>query len=262
MIGVRSMLLEARELVQTIQNGTAPAHTGPVVVSGMLCEQLARELGAGAEPGAVLVDGSSRLGGAEVLVHVMAAEPSRADDALVRAADAGGVPVVLVQLWPQEDWTPPFVLTPFVVECKAGQGFPLPEIARRVAEAVEHPTDLARRLPVLQEVVAERLVGTSVLRAALIGVAGARLGASRPLLALEQVRMLSQLRSLQGGAGSEELPVVAGVAAAAVGISFALRGVARSARRSLPAPLANAAVAAGATWALAEAIRRLDVATS
>jgi hypothetical protein len=260
--GVRSILLEARELVQTIQNESAPSRTGAVVVSGMLCEQLARELGRGAEPGAVIVDGSSRLREAEVLVHVMAAEPSAADEALVQAADAAGVPVVLVQLWPQEVWTPPFVLTPFVVECSAGKGFPLPEIARRIAEAVEHPTDLARRIPVLQDVVADRLVGTSVLRAALIGVAGPRLGVSRPLLALEQVRLLSRLRSLQGRGGSEELPVVAGVAAAAIGASFALRGVARSARRSFPAPLVNAAVAAGTTWALAEVVRRLDTAAS
>ena len=82
------------------------------------------------------------------------------------------------------------------------------------------------------------------------------MGASRPVLALEQARMLTRLRTMTGSASSEELPVLAGVAAAAVASSFALRGVARAARGFLPAPLANAAVAAAATWALGEALRR------
>jgi nicotinamidase-related amidase len=256
--GLRSLALEVRRLAQTIQDETSPAKAGPIIVSGMLCEQLARELGAGAEPGSVRSDATSRLDAAEVLVHVMAAEPSPADETLIRSADRAGVPVVLVQLWPQENWTPPFVLTPFVVECRAGEGFPLQEIARRIFDAAEHAPDLARRVPVLHDVVSGRLVGTSVIRAALIGAAGVRMGAARPLLALEQVRALTRLRSLQRGAGYEELPVVAGAAASAVALSFLLRGVARRARRTFPGPVVDAAVAAGATWMLAEVVRRFE----
>lgn len=255
---VRSAVFEARRLAQEIQGEMTPASPGPVVVSGMLCEQLARELAAGAEPGAVVVDGHSRLEGAEVVVHVIAREPSPTDEALVRAADRNVVPVVLVQLWPQEDWTPPYVLTPFVVECSAGKGFPIEDVARRIAEAAERAPALARRIPVLQDAVTESLVGASVVRSALVGAAGGAMGASRPLLALEQVQLLTRLRSMQGGTGPEGTPVVAGVAAAAIALSFGLRAAARSASRSLPAPLVNAALAAATTWALSELLRRVE----
>ncbi|MGH3065783.1 MAG: hypothetical protein ACRDOF_05710, partial [Gaiellaceae bacterium] len=109
--------------MQTARNELSPEGAGPVVISGMLAEQLAKELGAGAVAGAVVVDDGTRAATAEVLVHVVAGEPSDADETLVRSADQRGAPVVIVQLWPQADWTPPFVLTPFVVECRAGEGF-------------------------------------------------------------------------------------------------------------------------------------------
>jgi hypothetical protein len=66
------VVFEGRRLAREIQDETAPAPAGPIVVSGMLGEQLARELAAGAEPGAVVVDGQTRLSGAEVVVHVIA----------------------------------------------------------------------------------------------------------------------------------------------------------------------------------------------
>ena len=257
MIDLGSLVFEARQLVQAIQDEAAPERSGHVVVSGMLCEQLARELGAGAEQGSVVVDGAARLGAAEVLVHVMAAEPSPSDEAAVRAADREGVPVVLVQLWPQDHWTPPFVLTPFVVECRAGQGFPIHEIAARIADAAEHSRGLARRVPVLHEVVTSRLVTTSTLRSGLAALA-ARKSGSRSVLALEQVRTLTRLRSLERDAGTEELLVVAGGAVGAMGLSFVLRGIARRAREALPAPIVDAALAAGTTWVLAQAVRRFE----
>jgi hypothetical protein len=256
-IDLKSLIVEARQLAKAIEDEAAPERSGHIVVSGMLCEQLARELGAGAEPGSVGVDGASRLAAAEVLVHVMAAEPSVADEAVVRAADREGVPVVLVQLWPQEEWTPPFVLTPFVVECRAGQGFPVEEIAVRIVDAAEHPRGLARRVPVLHDVVTNRLVTTATLRSALAALAARKSGA-RPMLALEQVRTLTRLRSLEHDAGPDELPVVAGAAAGALALSFLLREVARRARETLPAPVVDATLAAGTTWALAQAVRRLD----
>jgi hypothetical protein len=255
-----AILFEVRGLVDAIRAEGEPERAGPIVVSGMLGEQIARELGAGAEPGAVVVDDTgTRRAKAEVRVHVMAGEPSRADESLVRAADRAAIPVVLVQLWPQERWTPPYVLTPFVVECRAGEGFPVQEIARRIADAAEHWTDLARRVPVLQEVVSSKLANSSVVRSALAGALGRREAGSRSVLALEQVRLVARLQSLHDSSATEEPPVVAGAAVAAVALSFALRGVARSVREVVPAPLANAAIAAGATWALAAAARRFTL---
>jgi hypothetical protein len=225
----------------------------------MLAEQLARELAGGAEPGAVVVGDGFRVAGAEVLVHVIAGEPSEADEALVRTADHAGVPVVLIQLWPQVDWQEPFVLAPFVVECRAGEGFPVREIANRIVEASEHAPALASRIPALEEAAAEGVVRGATVRAALLAVAGARKEAARPLIALEQVRMLSKLRSL--GAGSTEArakSTLAGEAAVILAAGFAFRAAARATRRVLPEPLVSAAVAAAGTWAIGVALRRLE----
>jgi hypothetical protein len=261
---IRAVLLEARGLAGVLRDEYDDAHGGPIVVSGMLSEQLARELGAGAEPGAVVVGDSARLQGARVIVHVMAGEPSPADEELVSDADAHGVPVVLVQLWPQSDWTPPFVLTPFVVECRPGEGFPVDEIASRIVDACGPSPALARRAPVFRETVAGAVVRTAAVRSALIGAFALGSSRSRPLLTLEQVRMLGELQALRDspapleGRLPEGVPPLAAPAAAAVAMGFVLRSFARTAGRVVPAPLVNAAVAAAGTWALGMAFQRLD----
>jgi len=256
--GLTAVALEAREALRTVQDKKAQDPVGAVVVSGTLAEQLARELGAGAAPGTVVVREPPSVAGAEVVVRVIAGDPGSADDALVRAADAVGTPVVFVQLWPQANWRSLFVLTPFVVECRAGQGFPVSDIARTIARSVAYPEALAARVPLLEHPVESSVVATAVARAALLGVVGARRsGPARPLITLAQLRMLSSLRAAEGSEGRNELPPAA-VAGATLAASFALRAAARAAGRSLPAPLVNAAVAAGGTWVLAEVLRRLQ----
>ena len=49
--GFRALAYEARSVVQTARDELSPASVGPIVVSGMLAEQLTRELGAGAAAG-------------------------------------------------------------------------------------------------------------------------------------------------------------------------------------------------------------------
>jgi hypothetical protein len=252
--GLRALVAEARSVGSTLTADADPASIGPVGVSGMLADQLAKELSAGAQHGAVVVGGAELADRAEVLVRIVAGDPTEDDERLVRAADARGIPVVVVQLWPQEDWTIPFVLTPFVVECRAGEGFPVGAIAERIVEASENSAVLASRAPVMEAATRGGLVKSAVLRSALIGLAGARLGVSRQLLTLEQVRLLSQLRTVsRGSAATDELPVRAGGAAAVLAAGFALRGVARSLRTVVPAPIAHAAVAAAGTWLIAKA---------
>jgi hypothetical protein len=254
MPGVATLVGEATGAMRAVQGTQSRPRSGVLGVSGVLAEQLARELGAGAEAGAVRVVGSPTPGIAAA-VRVIAGEPSDEDEAFVSAGDRAGVPIVLVQLWPQADWTPPFVLSPFVVECRAGEGFPLSEIASRIAEALADAPVLAARIPVLRDTVASRAIRTSVVRAALLGLRGR----SRPLITLEQLRLTAQLRSLDARAtGGGPTPELAATAGAFVASGFALRAAARTLRRFLPDPLANAAVAAAGTWALAEALRRLD----
>lgn len=256
---VRGGVLEGRRLVSALRDEPTRG-VGAVVVSGMLAEPLARDLGRGAEPGAVLVREGGTLAGAEVVVRVIAGEPSAEDEALVRAADAAAIPVVFVQLWPQAEWTRPFVLTPFVVECRPGEGFPVRVIADRITEAVEHAPALAARVPILQEPVADGVVRGSVIRAAVLGALGSRRRSSRPALALAQARTLSRLRALDPelAGTSPDTRALAGTAALVYASGFAFRALARMGRGRLPAPLVQAAVAAGGTWVLAHGIRRLE----
>jgi hypothetical protein len=255
--GIRGGLLEGRSLwSELLDEPVTPS--GGIVVSGMLAEQLARELGAGADAGMVSVREGTGAAGAEVVVRVIAGEPSEEDVAVVRAAELEGVPVVLVQLWPQADWTRPFVLTPFVVECRAGEGFPVREIAGRIGEAAERAPALAARAPVLRDAVATSVVRGAVIRSALLAVLGVR-GGSRSTLALEQVRALARLRVLDSPTAAAVDPRVAGGLAALVYLSgFAFRETARATRGKLPAPLVNAAVAAGGTWALTRTAQKLQ----
>ena len=250
--GFRSLVDEARRVGFTVREDASADPVGPIAVSGMLAEQLVKELSAGAEAGAVTVGAVEAARHAEVLVRIIAGDPTPEDDELVRVADAAGTPVVLVQLWPQAEWTKPFVLTPFVVECRAGEGFPIREIGDRVVEAAESDASLALRVPVIAEAARAKAVRSAVIRSGVIGFAGSRLGMSRPLLTLEQVRLLSRLRTASGVTSDDELRLRAAGAAGVLAGGFALRGVARSLRGYVPAPLANAAVAAAGTWALAK----------
>ena len=256
--GLRALANEARSVVQTARDELSPSGVGAIAVSGMLAEQLAKELGARAAPGAVQAHDASRPPFADVLVRIIAGEPSEEDEELVRAADRRNTPVVVVQLWPQEDWTPPFVLSPFVVECQAGKGFPLGEIADRIFEASEHGPLLAARIPVLKDAAAGAVVRRGVLRSALLGVTSSGKGATRPLIALEQVRMLARLRATTGSVESDGMPAIAAGVGVALAAGFVFRGAARAARDVLPAPIADAAVAAAGTWVLAKALRVVE----
>jgi hypothetical protein len=250
-------VLEARNVVSALRAGPQAARIGPVVVSGMLADQLAKELSAGARPGAVVVGDDLR---GALAVRIVAGDPSDEDDSFVRAAERAEIPVVIVQLWPQEKWREPFVLSPFVVECKTGEGFPLAKIAAQIATAADDPTALAARIPVLEQTVERSVRRDAIIRSALLGARAAGKRAARPALMMEQIGVVSRLRALEDPKprGEEQMPIVAGAAAAAIATSYGFRQLARLARRRLPAPVADAAVAAAGTWAVAELFRRLE----
>ena len=231
-VALRALVLEAKSTVRTVRRELSSTGGGSVVVSGMLAEQLAKELGLGAEPGAVRVTEREDLAGAEAAVRIIAGDPNEEDVAVVRAADRAEIPVVLVQLWPQADWRGPYVLSPFVVECRTGEGFPVGTIASLIALAVEHPTGLAARIPVLREPVVTSIERGALVRSTLLGVLGAKSGGLRPLLALEQVRMLAQLLSLEPPERRpEEAQLAAGLSAVTLAASFGLRSLGRTAPR-------------------------------
>ncbi len=194
--------------------------------------------------------------GAAVVVRVIAGEPSDEDDAIVAAADRAAIPIVLVQTWPQADWRAPFVLSPFVVECRTGEGFPISEIAGKIVLAVESSTALAVRVPVLADTAERAIVRSAVARAALLarnGFPGARAG-----IALEQARMLARLRALDPPSEPDHPGVVAGAVAATLAASYALRRAAHDTGRVLPARVSDPLIAAAATFALARVLRELN----
>jgi hypothetical protein len=253
-------VLEARNLVGALREERNVADIGPVVVSGMLAEQLAKELAAGAAPSAVIVSDEPQAARAPVAIRVVAGDPSEADDAFVRDAERAEIPVVLVQLWPQETWREPYVLSPFVVECKTGEGFPILKIAGLIATAADDPISLAARLPVLKDTIEGVAKRDALVRAAVVGARAGTKGAARPILALEQVSLISRLRALEDPETrkDEHMPVVMGTAAATIAASFGFREVARAARRRVPGRFADVAVAVGGTWLIAEVFRRLE----
>jgi uncharacterized protein (DUF697 family) len=244
------LVREARALTEVLRDERRQRLVGPILVSGVLADQLAKELSAGARSGAVVASDVVRPGAAAA-VRVVAGDPTAEDDALVRAADGHSVPVVVVQLWPQAEWMRPYVLTPFVVECAAGEGFPIADIADRIVAAVEHSASLAADVPVLERSVARNTVRGAVVRAGLLGLP--RASAARPMITLEQMRMVSRLLAAEGAEVDEaNASRSAGVTTAAVVASgFVLREVARRPRSVVPAPLVDVAVAAGGTWLLA-----------
>src|SRR5262249_43930639 len=113
-------------------------------------------------------------------------------------------------------------------------------------------------VPVLADVVRDGLVSRAVLRSALIGLAGSRLGTARPLLTLEQARLASGLRATAADHPPQDNGAFAAELAALLPIGFGLRKAARSGRSVLPAPLVQAAVAGLGTWALAKVVRQLE----
>ena len=253
---LRTLAGEAASVGSTLRGELEQPRVGPVVVSGMLAEQLAKQLAVDAEPDAIafVTEGLPPLH-AEVIVHVIAGDPTAEDEALVRAADAHGTPIVLVQLWPQAEWGRPFVLSPFVVECEAGEGFPVSEIGARILEAAENETVVAARVPLFERLEKRNIVKGALIRTTALGLVPPRNEAARPLISLVQAGMLARLHTASGGSAAlTPVQVLAGTAAVVVGTGFVFRSMARVARGVLPRPIADAGVAAAGTWALAKGL--------
>ncbi len=231
---------------------------GPLLVTGLLAEQLARELRAGGEPGLVRTSGEPAR--AAAVVRVVAGAATAEDERTMREATRALVPVVAVQTAARSVRLP-YVLAEDVVECPPGSGFPVGEIADRLAAALGHDgAPLAATLPVLRDAVARRSVTDGALAAASLAAFGAETGPRLPVLALAQARMLSDLSVTSGpdtaGTGPETAARNVGVPLAAA-IATGLAG--RELVRRLPVRVRSldALVAAGATLALGTVFRRM-----
>jgi hypothetical protein len=240
-------------------NRAALAPKGPILVTGVLAEQLAAQLRAGADPtnAASLVRTQGDPAHAAALVCVLGGAATPADEERLRAAARALVPTVCVQTgsWDAEI---PYVLATDVVDVPPGQGFPVEEIARTLAAALgSDGASIAGALPVLRDAVHSRRVADGALAAGAIALG--RGGPRMPLLALAQARMLSDVAATGGRAAPETPRATAEAVAPPLVAALATGLLARTIVRRLPVRnrLLDGAVAAAATYALATVFGRV-----
>jgi uncharacterized protein (DUF697 family) len=232
---------------------TAAADTRPLVVSGPLAAQLAKELSRGGDARLVRVDG--RVDGAALLVRVIGGAPTEEDERELKAAKRASVPVIAVQTG-GEVVDIPYVLPTDVVMVPPGSGFPLEEVATAIAARLgEAGTGLAARLPVLREAVCQALIEQFSRKNAVVGAAVWVSGADFALLTLNQLRLVLRLAAAHGvEIDQQRLPEVLTTIGAGVGF----RALARRLVAAVPAArwLVRGSVAYAGTRALGETAHR------
>jgi uncharacterized protein (DUF697 family) len=224
--------LRAREVLGVVREArSVAASTAPIVVLGLLAEELARGLRAGAGDGRAVVVGGDPTRAAAVVV-VVAGAAGVAEERALREATRRGIPVVAVQTDTRTPVSLPYVLATDVVECPPGHGFPIPEIAAALAGLLGHEgVSLSGRLPVLRDAVCRALIGSASRQAALVGLVPWSKRPHFPVLALIQTRLVLDLAAAHGRAIDRDYaPDVAAVAGASVG----LRSLARRLPASIP----------------------------
>jgi uncharacterized protein (DUF697 family) len=228
----------------------------PLVVSGAneLVRVLARELARGGVGAAVREQGP--IEGAAALLHVVAGTVDADDEQKLKEAARARIPIVTVVTGPAEPAHVPYVLDENVVRVGSGTGFPIEEIAQRLARTLgEAATPLAARLPVLRHAVCEELIRKFSRQNAIVGVAVFIPGADLPVLTLNQVRLVLRIADAYGfEIDKERLPEVLGV----VGSGLGFRAIARRAIGVVPVVgwAIKGAVAYAGTRALGEAAMR------
>jgi uncharacterized protein (DUF697 family) len=218
----------------------------PLSVAGAreLVPILARELRADGEPAAVVED---VLENVSVLVWVGAP-----DEDQLRKADRAGVPIVAVT----EADVVPYVLATSIVRVPPGQGFPVEEIARAIADRLgEDGTALAARLPAIRAAVCSQLIAMFAKRNAIVAGAVFVPGVDMPLLTLNQVRLVLRIAVAYGETIDNQRALeLLGV----VGAGFGFRAVARELLDLVPVAgwAVKASIAYGGTKAVGEAAVR------
>ena len=240
----------AKELRLAASDGRPLALTGAPQLAAALRRELARR----GDPAALV--GPEGLERAAGILHVLAGPPAAEDEEVLKRAHRSRVPVVCLAAAPEADGDVPYVLPTDVVHARAGEGFPVEELARALAHRLgEAATPLAARLPVLRRAVCDQLVESFARRNALVGAAVWIPGADLPVLTLNQVRLVLRIGSAYGvEIDAERLPELLGV----LGAGFGFRALAREALDfvSVAGWLLKGAVAYAGTKALGEAARR------
>jgi uncharacterized protein (DUF697 family) len=171
----------------------------PLVVGGTpeLAAALRRELVRGGVESYVRAGGP--VEGAAALVYVLAGPPDEAQVAELRAADRARVPIVALVTGRTEVASLPYVLATDIVHAEPGRGFPVDELAARVAHRVgDGASGLARRLPALRRPVCDALIARAARQNAIVGLVPYRRGPDFTVMALNQVRLVLRIADAHG----------------------------------------------------------------
>jgi uncharacterized protein (DUF697 family) len=224
---------------------TSTADRRPLVLGGArsLVDALRRELIRDGDAAAVREASLGAVDGAAGLVYVLAGEPTEEDERALRAADLAGVPLIVVG--PEPTTPVPYALATDILPLRPGEGFPLEELARRLAAKDEDAAvALGSRLPALRRGVAEALIARVARQNAVIAAAVFVPGVDFPVLTLNQLRLVLRLAALYGQEiDAERLPEILGV----VGTALGFRALARQALGLIP--IAGWAVQGGVAYA-------------
>ncbi|MDQ3066065.1 MAG: hypothetical protein M3R12_02780 [Actinomycetota bacterium] len=231
----------------------AAEDTKPLLVGGPLAEQLHKELGRGAKPGALRVGGRAEEGAA--LIRMIGATVTEEDERELKAAKRANIPIVAVQTG-GATLDIPYVLATDIVVCPPGRGFPVEAIATKVAERLgESGTSLAAGIPALREPLCRELIEKFSRKNGIAAVAIFIPGADFPVLTLNQLRLVLRLAAAHGVAVDQQrLPEVL----ATIGAGFGLRAAARQLLGAVPVAgwLVKGAIAYAGTRALGVAANR------
>lgn len=226
----------------------------PIVVSGArgLVPVLVKELTRDGVASAVREQGA--LDASAALVQVLAGEISKDDEERLKDAARRRLPIVAVAVGVPGHI--PYVLEQNVVRVGGGTGFPVDEIARKLAKALgERGTHLAARLPVLRRPICDALIDKLARQNGLVGLAVFLPGDDLPILTLNQVRLVLRIADAHGfEIGKERLAEVVGV----IGSGLGFRAVARRTVGWVPflGWAVKGVIAYGGTRALGEAAVR------
>jgi uncharacterized protein (DUF697 family) len=211
---------------------TSAAKEAPLVLGGapLLVEALRRELLRDGDPSAVRDASLGALDGAAALVYVLGGEVGEEDERALRAADVAGVPAIV--LGPDPRTPIPYVLATDVLPLRAGEGFPLDELARLLGARVdEGAIALAAKLPALRRGIADALIAKVARTNGIVGAAVFVPGVDFPVLTINQLRLVLRLAAAYGQElDAQRLPEILGV----VGSALGFRAVARQALGVVP----------------------------
>jgi uncharacterized protein (DUF697 family) len=226
----------------------------PLLVTGTLADQLARELVAGGDLTAVRTGGQPE--NVAALLYILGDDVTEDDERMLKLAHRGRVPTIVIAAGRRPPGRIPFVLATDIVRVEPGHGFPVDAIARAVANKLgEKATSLARRLPVLRPAVCEYLINSFSRKNALIGAAVFIPGVDLPVLTLNQIRMVLRISAAYGlDTDAQRAPELM----ATFGAAFGFRALARQLLNIVPVLgwIVKAGVAYAGTRAIGEAAIR------